>query len=243
MEGTEVNRSEPPRSIKISEIVARQVLNEIASQGLEVGARLPPEAVMLQKYGVARGSLREALRVLEFQGFIRIRPGVGGGPVVRAVSTHDFARVSSMFFHRAGATIEELFDARMSLEAQMAAHAARFRDPELMRQLRLNVEQDLEQDAGVRDFHDIITGLSGNRVLNLLARSIKDMYAERVREVKFTDATRAEVLAAHRDIANAIFAGDEARASDVMKEHMAHYFQLAVVNNMPNLLSEVIDWH
>lgn len=242
MDTTHATTSDTPRPAKVSEIVARRVLNEMAAQGLEAGARLPSEAVMLEKYGVARGSLREALRLLEFQGFIRIRPGVGGGPVVSEATTRDFARVSSMFFHRAGATIEELFDARMSLEAQMAAHAALSRDPELMAQLRRSIELGPEDDSRVRDFHDIITGLSDNRVLNLLARSIKDMYVERVREVSFSDETREQVVAAHQDIASAIFDGDATGAAELMREHMAHYFQLAVVDNMPGLLSEVIDW-
>ena len=62
------------------------------AQGLGSGDRLPLEAAMVEQYGVSRASLREALRLLEVQGLIRLKPGPGGGPVVGAVEAANLAR-------------------------------------------------------------------------------------------------------------------------------------------------------
>ena len=50
---------------------------------------------MVEQYGVSRASLREALRLLEVQGLIRLKPGPGGGPVVGVVEAANLARTAS----------------------------------------------------------------------------------------------------------------------------------------------------
>jgi DNA-binding GntR family transcriptional regulator len=60
---------------------------------------------MLRRYQVARASLREALRILETHGLIRIKPGPGGGPVVSNGSTADFGRMATLFFQVAFAAL------------------------------------------------------------------------------------------------------------------------------------------
>src|SRR6478736_4725215 len=67
-----------PRAEKVSEVVARSIVQDIASRELQPGTMLPPESVMLERYRVGRASLREGLRILEIQGLITIKPGPGG---------------------------------------------------------------------------------------------------------------------------------------------------------------------
>ena len=68
------------RTVKASERVAQEIVRDIVRRGLETGDRLPLEAAMVEEYGVSRTSLREALRLLEVQGLISLKPGPGGGP-------------------------------------------------------------------------------------------------------------------------------------------------------------------
>jgi hypothetical protein len=68
------------RRLKTSESVARDIVHDIVSGGLRTGDRLAPEAAMLDQYGVSRESLREALRLLEAQGLITIRPTLAAFP-------------------------------------------------------------------------------------------------------------------------------------------------------------------
>lgn len=67
---------------KTAILVAQRIVDEIVDQDLQPGAPLLPERVMLPRYGVARGTLRESLRILETYGLITIKTGPGGGPVV-----------------------------------------------------------------------------------------------------------------------------------------------------------------
>jgi DNA-binding FadR family transcriptional regulator len=236
---------------KVSELVAREILHEIAGRRLPPGAMLPPEAEMIARYQVARASLREALRILEFLGFIRVKAGIGGGPAVASVRSNDFARMSTMYYHVAGATIGELFEARLSLETEMAAYAARTRDPRLIEALRQNLasaalidasQDDSTHSEAARGFHDIITGLSGNRILDLLSRSIKDIYVQRVRNIQYPPDMRRKIHASHEEIAEAIFTGDDVLAASLMRTHMRWYLDESVLVNIPGLLNEVIDW-
>ena len=61
----------------------------LMSESLEIGEML--KAAMLDRYGVGRPTLREALRILEVHGLLVIRAGPGGGPVVTAASSRDYA--------------------------------------------------------------------------------------------------------------------------------------------------------
>ena len=70
------------RPQKTAILLAQRIVGEITDQNLAPGTLLLPEREMLQRYGVARGTLREALRFLEIQGVLTIKPGPSGGPTV-----------------------------------------------------------------------------------------------------------------------------------------------------------------
>jgi DNA-binding transcriptional MocR family regulator len=78
-ERTVNDRSKPP---KAAVLVAQQVVDEIIDRRLEPGEMLAQERDMIAQYGVGRATLREALRLLELEGALSIRPGPGGGPMV-----------------------------------------------------------------------------------------------------------------------------------------------------------------
>ena len=54
-----------------------RLMELIQEQGLQAGDRLPPEAVLASRLGISRATLREALRLLEEEGVITRRQGVG----------------------------------------------------------------------------------------------------------------------------------------------------------------------
>ena len=79
------------RSEKVAEKVAKLIIADILAKNLQPGMVLPSEALMLEQYGVGRASLREAIRLLEVYGVLRIkacgRPGdpAAAGPGFRQV--------------------------------------------------------------------------------------------------------------------------------------------------------------
>jgi GntR family transcriptional repressor for pyruvate dehydrogenase complex len=71
------------------------IVRDIVERGRQPGDALEGESRMLERFGVSRASLREALRILETQGLITIKPGPGGGPSVGTTDAMDRANVSS----------------------------------------------------------------------------------------------------------------------------------------------------
>lgn len=238
-----------PRGEKVSEVVARDIVHRIVRTGLKPGSPLPAESAMLQDYDVGRASLREALRLLEVHGLLSIRPGPGGGPVVDDLTAADFGRMATLYFQAGGATFRELVEARLVMEPVMARLAAERRDPELLRKLaesvseseRLTEGDDLEYMQSATDFHGLVSGMSGNAVLDLLGRSIKDVYTDRITGTIYPPEARERVLQAHVAIAAAIRKGEAARAERLMREHMEE-FVAYVEQRHPGLMAETVDW-
>ena len=103
---------------------------------------------MLAEYGVGRGSLREALRVLEVNGLISVKAGPGGGPVVAGVDSHAFGSMATLYFQVGGMTFGELVEARLVMEPVMARLAAERRDPELIAELGRALSEAEAADLG-----------------------------------------------------------------------------------------------
>jgi DNA-binding FadR family transcriptional regulator len=209
---------------------------------------LPTETAMLETYGVGRASLREALRILEINGLIRMVPGPGGGPMVDEVSSASFARMSTLYLHVSGATMGELLEARLLIEPVAARMAAENFDEAAIVALRESVAgSDAHVDpatsyaSATADFHDLVAHAGGNRVLGLMARSLKDIYTTRVREVCFSTSESASVADTHGAIADAIANRNPDLAEELMRQHV-----LAMNDRMwedyPGLLDEVVDW-
>ena len=117
----------PRRTEKLSEVLAREIVRDL--RDLQPATMLPPEAVMLEKYRVGRASLREALRLLEVQGLIVIRPGPGGGPMVAQADSVHYGRTSSLYYHMLGATYHDVVAARAVIEPALARVVAEKQDP------------------------------------------------------------------------------------------------------------------
>jgi GntR family transcriptional regulator, transcriptional repressor for pyruvate dehydrogenase complex len=232
------------RMDKVSSVIARAIVADL--RGKPPSTMLPPEAVMLEKYQVGRASLREALRILEVHGLIAIRPGPGGGPMVAPLDTVYFARMSALYLHLLGATYHEVLKARIVVEPVMVRLAAQREDRDALTELEqfLALAEPADESQYLRQaggFHGLISGLSGNRVLDLEGRSLKDMYADRIEGMVFPPEARKGILADHRRIAQAIIAGKANRAEKLMRAHMEEYLFYSAERN-PGVLDEVVQW-
>lgn len=252
VDGSATGASAKPRrrAVKVAESVAREILQDISDRGLTPGTRLQAESEMAETYGIARASLREALRILEIHGLIHIKPGPGGGPVVAPISSDDLGKTLTFFLQASGTTFREVMQARMVLEPMMARQAAGRRDPELRAALQAGIDRsrgvlhegDDEEYLGVSTgFHEIVTGASGNSVLDLLARSLKAVYTARFRSVVYAPGEREKLLRDHEVVAEAIMSGDGDRAETLMREHMQEYVTL-FEDRFPGFFDEPIDW-
>jgi DNA-binding FadR family transcriptional regulator len=246
----DTNDGAAERSEKISEILARQIVRDLARERLDSGAMLPPEAAMLRRLQVGRASLREALRILEVYGLITIKPGPGGGPIVHAPTSREFARTACFYFNVRGATVHDLLEARRSLEPLLAQLAATAQKPVAIARLLETLDaaetaRDSE-DVGrwrrhAMEFHGLVAVASGNNILELFGGSLRDLFNERVAERVMGTGDRAMVDKEHRAIATAIASGQADAAQRLMAAHMNTFTEIAV-RVIEGLLDDVLDW-
>lgn len=214
------------RPLKAAELIARRILHDILDRGLGTGASLPAEAQMMVEYDVSRESLREGLRLLEVQGFITIRRGPGGGPVVGTVDPAAFGRMASMFFQMAGATYDELYAAWSAAEVLLAELAARHPDAAHRARLmapflddgHLHEASPVDEQA---DFHAALAGLAGNRVLEITMQLFGQIVTHHAVVAGDPGSGTAAVFSDHAELARAVRGGHPQRARQVMEEHVA----------------------
>lgn len=216
------------RPQKTALLLAQRIVSDITEHGLQPGQMLASEKEMLGQYEVGRGTLREALRFLEMQGVLRIKPGPGGGPAVTAPSYRNLASTIALLLQLSDAPFRDILEARLVLEPALAGQAARRIDSERLEDIRVTLEQmtakidDLDVFlAESEKFHDLIAWSTGNHLFGYLVESLHWITDGTALSVEYPIERRRDVLTAHTRIYEAIRSKDEALAIKAMSEHIA----------------------
>ena len=192
------------------------------------GERLPSERALAARLAISRPALREAVKRLEGEGLIEVRPR--RGLFVRAASTdglsNSFERLIGTDFDR----VNELLDLRRVLEHHSAYLAAEYASPADIVDLATifaEIERDVAaggtgDDADVR-FHCAIAKAAGNTVLTHLMATLHGALA------------KSSLLLASR-----LMASDHYR--DGMFELHVRIFE-AIRNHQPKAAAEAMDAH
>lgn len=237
-------REERSRTVKTAERVAQEIVRDMVRQGLQTGDRLPLEAAMVEQFGVSRTSLREALRLLEVQGLISLKPGPGGGPVVGCVEPSHLARTAALYFHLGAATYAEIMRTQVLMESACARLAAM--NPEREAMMRPWFEQELPEELLVyRDlttgFHGAVYRLADNAVLSLLTQAVTHIVTHHVLLTMDPVELRPMIVDEHTALARLIASG----AADDAERQMAAHFQRQhdhFAARAPARLAETIQW-
>lgn len=237
------------RTEKIAYAVARDIVSEVVTGDLSTGTVLGSEPEMMEQHRVSRGSLRESLRILEVLGFIQMKPGPRGGPILIEPDSRQFSTIATLYYQRINATYRQLLETRLTLEPAAAAMAARRRTPEHAARLKTYVSRsrtvDLTDDRHFRtvgqDFHDLLVEMADNRIIELLAHSCYDVFAGRTTGFLYPIAERRAVQRIHEQIAQAVIDGNAATAHSLMYDHMENYVEHAT-KRFSGVMSEVVKW-
>jgi GntR family transcriptional repressor for pyruvate dehydrogenase complex len=217
------------------EDVIVQVEEAIADGRLNAGDRLPPERELAGQLQVSRGSVREALRVLEAFGVVTARQGRGAdaGSVVTAGDQNGLAGLLRIYTLLMKVPLSDLVDLRVAIESMTARAAAERRAGDELERLAAGMEgvedrdRFLELDTG---FHVELARASANALAPLLMEALRETIARRMRaafdEVTDWDATRARIAADHAALAAAVQAGDADGAAAAVTEHIRGFYAL-----------------
>lgn len=206
---------------KSSEMFAERLRRHILRGHYVQGDQLPTERELASAARLGRGSIREALRILEAQGLVQTLAGRHGGSVVSRPSDHLLAQQIDSYAKTHGVSLPALVDARAAIEPMVAQLAAMHRTEHDLAALR-RVADRLDDAAAsdVRRFlrenvkwHHALAAASHNDLLRAFATSIsRAMYeASRIRDFATSDV-RAVVSQSHRRILAAIEQRDAAAA-------------------------------
>ncbi|WP_244491164.1 FadR/GntR family transcriptional regulator [Paramesorhizobium deserti] len=222
------------RRRKRPDAVADQIRDRIVEHGLSPGDRLPHEWIEPETWHVSRGTLREALKILESQGLTLSKTGPGGGIFVASVETEQAIRLLDNLFLHKPPTIADIYAIRKELEPLLAASLAGKLAPSAFASLQANirlyedepatVEEEYRQRMAELDFHDELARLCENRLLGFLCRFLVSLLRDMAvcREVYQQHNPVLRETGLHYQVAllRAIKAGDAGRAAAIMREHM-----------------------
>jgi DNA-binding FadR family transcriptional regulator len=228
--------------------VIQALMAEITQRNLKPGDSLPLEAEMIEKYQVGRGTLREALRFLEFQGILQIKAGPRGGPIVAAPDGRNLANSLGLLLQISETPFSAVIEVRLWLEPHLAADAARNVDDELRTALRDSIETMRERIDPLsefldenRHFHELIAKSAGNPVFSYLMSSLQWIIDGSGQGVSYPEQYRGIVVRSHERVATAIIEGDPDSAYDTMRDHIENTL-IYLRRHYPRALERTVAW-
>jgi GntR family transcriptional repressor for pyruvate dehydrogenase complex len=223
----------PIASATTASALADVLRERILAGDVSEGTALPPERTMVDETGLGRGSVREALRVLEGEGLIRTKTGRNGGTFTTLPSERGMARSVSQFVRGRRVPIRALLEARTAIEPDLAYLAARNRTADDIA-LIAQAYRDMEAAPGDPEFgyrnltwHFAVANASHNELLVAFLTSIAGAIAHESAAHGFDGRAfgevRSAVMRAHLRINEAIEAGDADAAKRRMERHLNAY--------------------
>jgi len=225
----------PAKQNRIYQDVVEQIQEAILEGQLKVGEQLPPERKLIEMFGVSRGTLREALRVLQQKGLIEIKTGVSGGSIIKGVTSESFSENLAMLIRYQKVSLQDLADFREGIEGTVASLAAERATAEDIKTLTSLYDQSTAAfaagpehwDAAIRcdeQIHLALARISGNAlfiaVLETVYLNIHTYYES---YLPLNESVLAENINDLKIIIEAIVARDSTKANDRARHHVRKF--------------------
>lgn len=212
------------RPLKVSELLADRLRANILAQGMKPGDVVSSEQELITRFGVARGTVREALRLLEVEGLIEIRRGRSGGIFVCEPDLSQISRSVAVWLAMRETTMRELMDFRLVLEPAAAAAAAAAATTDQRMWLLRIAEQPAEGELGhAADLHHAIAVATNNDLFRMSLATLHQGFSWHMTEEKLTRPELDATHEAHLLVVQAIKAGDRTRARRAMQRHLEDF--------------------
>jgi GntR family transcriptional repressor for pyruvate dehydrogenase complex len=216
---------EPIDRSGITELVVQRIKELLGRGELKAGSRLPPERELADMLHISRPSLRTALKALSVMGVIHAKPGAGtyiakSLPEVFTEPMHFMTLINNT-------SVEELFEARLIIEAGLAELAAeRATDSDIadlieeVEEMKANTgdpEEFLKHDVR---FHQAMARAANNKLMS----GVMDTVAELLFHIRRQNVAQAkdleEAIEWHEKIVAAMRKHDPKRAKETLSGHL-----------------------
>lgn len=210
----------------LSESIINQITDLIRQRELKLGDRLPSERALAELLGVSRPPVREALHALAAVGLIEVRSGEGTFLRKNPELLSKHLQLKNLVTRY---DTGDLVEARRILEIKVVGLAAVRRSPEILDRMGESIDKSVAALAQSRadifleadfEFHMLIAKASGNRVLEEMMWTTRDMLLDVNKLVIRRPGQMESAVAYHRAIMRAVVAGQIGQAEDLMNKHL-----------------------
>lgn len=230
--------------------MVNQIQEAILDRRLAPGDMLPPERQLRETFNISRGTLREALRVLEQKGLIEIRVGTAGGSIVRQAGMEQLTETFTLLIRSGSLTVMDVGQFRTGIEGKTAALAAHKASEQEIRTLETMLKQAEQMNACGnagwenfldvdREIHKMLAKISKNSLYIL----VSEMVHENIRQYydKFLENTPGRMAENLKDLEEMIAAvrnHQPLEAERVAEEHVNKF--IVHMEEKEALLAETI---
>jgi len=215
----------------------QQVVDEVEASiiagELSPGDQLPPELELKEMFGTGRGTIREALRVLEQKGLIVIKAGASGGAFVTKADTGKLTEHLDLLVQAQSISPEHIREFRETVEpvaASLAASRVNEAGTDKLMEAFAHAEASLAAGnweaflSGDVAVHVTIAEMTGNPLLTAVLR----MVHEHVLGLNEDYALKGEDNMAHnledlRGLVDAVASGDREKAGQLAHGHVMKF--------------------
>ena len=222
---------EPIRKRRLSEYAIDELRKFITNNNLEEGSKLPSERELVEKLQISKGSLREALRMLEITGLVDVLPGKG--IFVRDL-TGDLVVPLASWVTRNKDEIYKHFEARLILEPEVAALSARRISKKYINRIKQNIRlQESYPETEVVsiinadiEFHRLVAEAAKNETISMLMNSLARISFHGWKASLRVEGRNESAVQEHTQLLSFLAKRDEDGARTSMREHMLHSIRL-----------------
>lgn len=218
---------------RVFQDVVDQIQDAILEGKLAPGEKLPAERDLKDMFNTSRGTLREALRVLEQKGLIEIKLGVAGGAIVKQIDTDPIIESLALLIRSGGIALEHLAEFRIKIEGSIVELAALRATPEDIREMeRLYEKAKAYCDKGDWEhflktdetMHTYLGTMSRNPIFQFIQKSIHDNIHQYYESYLPMNHERTlENLNDFERIIAAIKMKDATTAADIIRDHVERF--------------------
>jgi DNA-binding FadR family transcriptional regulator len=216
---------------KASDVLVNELRERILRGELPEGTALPPERELVVQTKMSRTTVREALRILEVQGLVRIRAGRAGGAFVQRPGNDSVASSLSLLIRGRQIRLAAVLETREAIEPMCAQLAAQHHTDADIAALKAANAPIADPDSSLSDFlqanvdwHVAVATATHNELIAAFMTALSRAIYMSTENQEFIDAAVRRVTArAHNSITQAIEKGDTAAAVRRMSRHVHTY--------------------
>lgn len=211
---------QPIQRKSLAQEVADTLKHRIKSGVLAIDSKLPTEPELMEKFGVGRSTIREAIKNLAQSGYVHVQQGLGSFVISLTGHTALDEKIGDADF-------AEVFEVRQILELQIIEKACRNRSSKDLSAMNRNLQQRWKQaQAGQLNacieadiaFHTTIAESCGNNILAELYKTLS-IHVTRFFSQAYTDTTPfIQSQTIHEELLKYIEAGNPQKALQAAKK-------------------------